>query len=59
VTLNSSAQGLALELLVGPLCAATLAEHLIWYPGWDCGTTRTLATQMVHVWGDIAGVPAA
>jgi hypothetical protein len=59
VTLNSSAQGLALELLVGPLCAATLVEHLSWYPGWDCGTARTLATRMVHVWGGITGVPAA
>jgi hypothetical protein len=59
VTLNSSAQSLALELLVGPLCAATLVEHLSWYPGWDCDTARTLATRMVHVWGGIAGVPAA
>ena len=59
VTLNSSAQELALELLVGPLCAATLVEHLGWYPAWDCDTARTLATRMVHVWGGITGVPAA
>ena len=28
VTLNSSANALALDLLVGPLCAATQVEHL-------------------------------
>jgi hypothetical protein len=59
VMLNSTALDLARDLLAGPLCAATLVEHLDRYPGWDCDAARSLATRMVQAWGRIAGVPAA
>jgi hypothetical protein len=55
--LNSRAQALALDLLAGPLCAATLVEHLAWYPGWDCDAVSPLVVQMLHAWGRISGVP--
>jgi len=55
--LNVTAHDLALHLLAGPLCAATLVEHLRWFFGWDTseldGTTRA----MMRVWGRIAEVP--
>jgi hypothetical protein len=54
---TSCAQDLALDLLAGPLCAATLVEHLAWYPGWDCDAVSPLVVRMVHAWGRIAGVP--
>jgi hypothetical protein len=57
VTLNSGARDLALETLAGPLCAATLVEHLSWYPGWDYDDVSPLVTRMLHAWGRIAGVP--
>ena len=54
VMLNSTAADLARDLLAGPLCAATLVEHLGWYPGWDCDAVRSLATRIPSALGAAA-----
>ena len=55
--LNTSAGDLARDLLAGPLCAATLVEHLRWYPRWDVDALSPLVVRMLHTWGRISGVP--
>jgi hypothetical protein len=54
---NTSAGVIAQQLLVGPLCASTLVEHLRWFAGWDTDELDPLVTQMLHTWGRIARVP--
>jgi hypothetical protein len=55
--LNISAQDLARHLLIGPLCASTVVEHLGWFAGWDTDDICSLVIRMLHTWGRIAGVP--
>jgi hypothetical protein len=55
--INVSAQSLAIELLAGPLCAASLVEGLGWYGGWDSEGLSENVIRMLHTWGRIAGVP--
>jgi hypothetical protein len=55
--LNTSAGDLARRLIVGPMCAATLVEHLGWFGGWDVDEQRALVLRMIHTWGRIAGYP--
>lgn len=57
VQMNLSARNAALHLLAGPLCAATLVEHLRWFFGWDTEPTDPHVLAMMHAWGRIAGVP--
>lgn len=57
VQMNLSARDAALHLLAGPLCAATLVEHLRWFFGWDTESTDPHVLAMMHAWGRIAGVP--
>lgn len=40
--LNTTAGDLARRLIVGPMCAATLVEHLGWFGGWDVDEQRAL-----------------
>ena len=54
---NISAGDLARHLLVGPLCASTLVEHLGWFAGWDTDDISPLVIRMLHAWGRVAGVP--
>lgn len=55
--LNTTAGDLARRLIVGPMCAATLVEHLGWFGGWDVDDQRVLVVRMLHTWGRIAGYP--
>jgi hypothetical protein len=55
--MNISAQEFARHLLVGPLCASTLVEHLGWFTDWDTDEISPLVIRMLHAWGRIAGVP--
>lgn len=55
--LNASVGDLARDLLVGPMCAATLVEHLRWYPGWSVDAVSPLVVRMLHAWGRISGTP--
>ena len=55
--INASASSLAMELHAGPLCAASLAEGMCWFAGWDIDSIAPAITRMRHTWGRIAGVP--
>jgi hypothetical protein len=55
--LNTSAGDLARDLMAGPMCAATLVEHLGWYPRWDVDAVSSQVVRMLHAWGRIAGTP--
>jgi hypothetical protein len=55
--LGVTAETAAQHLLIGPLCAATLVNHLGWFTGWDTDEQRALAIRMLHAWGRIAGLP--
>jgi hypothetical protein len=55
--INISARDLARHLLVGPLCASTLVEHLGCFAGWGIDEMSPLVIRMLHAWGRIAGTP--
>lgn len=55
--MNVAADVLAQQLLVGPLCATTLVEHLRWFLGWDTEKIDPAANRMDITWGRIARVP--
>lgn len=55
--LGIDAQSAAQHLMIGPLCASTLVEHLGWFAGWDIDEQRVLMVRALHTWGRIAGVP--
>jgi hypothetical protein len=55
--INMNARDFARHLIVGPLCASTLVEHLAWFAGWDIDDLSPLVIKMLHAWGRIAGVP--
>ena len=57
--LNVTATDLAHGLLVGPMCAVTLVDHLRWFAGWDVSELSAPSTRMMHAWRRIAGVPLA
>jgi hypothetical protein len=57
VQMNLNARDAALHLLAGPLCAATLVEHLRWFFGWDTEAVDPGVLRMMYTWGRIAGVP--
>ncbi len=57
VQMNLTVHDAALHLLAGPLCAATLVEHLRWFFGWDTETLDPAVITMMHAWGRIGGVP--
>lgn len=54
---NVAPDVLAQQLLVGPLCATTLVEHLRWSLGWDTEKIDLAANRMHATWGRIAHVP--
>jgi hypothetical protein len=55
--INMKTRDFARHLIVGPLCASTLVEHLAWSAGWDVNEISPLVIKMLHAWGRIAGVP--
>ena len=55
--LGVSVESAAQHLIIGPLCAATLVNHLGWFVGWDIDDQRALTVRMLHTWGRIAGIP--
>ena len=55
--INMNAQDFARHLIVGPMCASTLVEHLAWFAGWDIDDVSPLVIRMLHAWGRIAGIP--
>jgi hypothetical protein len=57
--MNVTAHDLAGHSLAGPLCAATLVEHLRWFFGWETSDLDGTALAMMRVWGRIAEVPYA
>jgi hypothetical protein len=59
VTLNVAAPELAMNLLVAPLCALTLVEHIRWFLGWDVDDARAMGKRLLYTWVRIAGIPTA
>jgi hypothetical protein len=57
VQMNIAPDVLGQQLLVGPLCATTLVEHLRWFLGWDTEKVDPAANRMDAIWGRIAHVP--
>jgi len=55
--LNVNARELAVELVVGPLCAATLAANLTWFTGWDASEVVGPANAMLLTWARIGAMP--
>ena len=55
--MNVTPQVLAQQLFVGPLCAATLVEHLRWFLGWDTEEIDQASTVIYATWCRIAQVP--
>jgi hypothetical protein len=50
VHMNVAPHVLARQLLVGPLCATTLVEHLRWFLGWDTEKIDPAANRMEATW---------
>jgi hypothetical protein len=57
VDLSASPQNLALDLIVAPLCAATLVNQLRWFLGWDSAEIGQASTRMLRTWGRVTAVP--
>lgn len=55
--INTNPRVIALELLVGPMCAVGLLEGLRWFTGWDVDDVSQPAVVMLDTWGRVAGVP--
>jgi hypothetical protein len=56
-SINVSAPTIALELLAGPVCAASLISGLCWFTGWDMDAVARPLVTMLDTWGRIGGVP--
>jgi hypothetical protein len=54
VRLKVNDRDLAQHLLPGPVCAASLVEHLGWFLGWDTGELDAEVCEMMLVWGRVA-----
>lgn len=55
--LEVRADSLALHLMAGPLCATSMADRLCRFAGWDMDEVRPSITQVLTVWGRVAGTP--
>ena len=53
--LNLSAETLARDLFVGPLCASTVVEYLLPYLGWDLERLKPAVVGMLETWGRVRG----
>jgi hypothetical protein len=56
VRLKVDDRDLARHLLPGPVCVATLVEHLGWFLGWDTRELDADVSEMMLVWGRVAQV---
>ena len=56
-SLNVNSRELAVELVVGPLCATTLAGNLTWFTGWDTSDVVGPANTMLLTWARIGAMP--
>jgi hypothetical protein len=56
--INPTSDRLALELLVGPLCATHMIERLCWYTGWDTHQITEPVNQMLATWAHVAEIPS-
>lgn len=52
---NADAGMLAQDLFAGPLCAATMVEHLVAFLGWEEAGISPTVVAMLQVWGRIRG----
>jgi hypothetical protein len=55
--LNVNVRELAVELVVGPLCATSFADRLTWFTGWDRSEMVGPANAMFLTWARIGAMP--
>lgn len=57
--INVDARELAVELVVGPLCATRLAENLHWFTDWDATELVEASNRTLMIWARIGAMPTS